>query len=37
MTILLLTLSLAQQPAAAADTTKGRPCVIAIDSLLVGR
>ena len=37
MTILLLGLSLAQQPAAAADTTKGRPCVIAIDSLPRGR
>ena len=37
MTILLLALSLAQQPVVAADTTKGRPCVIAIDSLPRGR
>jgi len=38
MTILLLSLALVQQPAAApADTAQGRPCVIAIDSLPRGR
>src|SRR2546427_5864924 len=43
MTPLLLSLVLAQQPVVAptlpvaGDTTKGRPCVIAIDSLPRGR